>query len=207
MSNINISDFKKIRQNELKTFADTIYANTFDKPMYLPFRQAVIDMNVSAIAYQIALVDADKGGKEKVWIKDAAKTELYNQLNRIAKLMDIEWTNNEQDYLKQAAGFTLNKSPQPRPPVTFVNPPSGLQAYNAIAKGLIIVKWEKAENAVTTAFEVAHEDGIWRNGLYNNGKSMELTFPFGTLVKIRSKTIGPDSITSVFSETVEVMVS
>ena len=207
MSNINVTSFKKIRQNELKTFADIIYANTFDKPVYLPFRQAVIDMNVSAIAYQTALVNSDQGGKEKVRLKDVAKTELYNQLTRIAKLMDIEWTNNEQDYLKEDAGFTLNKTAQPRPPVTFVNPPTGLIAYNQIAKGLITVKWEKAENAVTTAFEVAFEDGVWKNGLYNNGKIMELTYPFGILVKIRAKTIGPDVVTSVFSEPVEVMVS
>ena len=207
MSNINISAIKRIKQNELKTFADTIYANTFDKPVYLPFRQAVIDMNASAILFQKALVDADRGGTEKTRLKDEAKTELLNQLIRIAKLMEIEWPNDAQDYLKQEAGFTLNQKPQRLPIVTYVAPPMELQAFNEIPKGIITVKWKKAANAITTAFEIAYEDGIWKNGIYNNGESMEMTYPFGILVKVRAKTIGPDSVTSIFSEPVEVMVS
>lgn len=206
MANINCSEFKKNRQNELKTFADTVYHNTTGKAAYAPFQQALADMNAAADAYQQALVEAADGGKSKIRLKDEAKALLLQQLTRVAKLMDIEWMDNTKDYLKQEAGFTLNKTPE-RKNVTFVEPPTLLEAYNEKARGLITVRWKKSANTVTVGFETLEGEGTWQNGLFSDKESMELTYPFGTTLKIRAKTIGPDSITSIYTEPVEVNVS
>ena len=163
-------------------------------------------MNAQAIIFQQALVESAGGGKEKVRLKDEAKIQLFNQITRVAKMMDIEWMSDDQDYLKEEAGFTLNKTPE-RKNVTFMNPPTNLQAYNEIARGQITVKWKKAANTIVTAFEISEEEGVWKNGMYSDKESMELTFPFGTQIKIRGKSIGPDSVTSLFTEPVEVAVS
>ena len=206
MSNINCSAFKRIKQNELKTFTDKVFLNTNGKTVYAPIQQAINEMNTQAGVFQQALVEAGSGGKEKNRLKDEAKALLFNQIIRVAKTMDIQWMNNEQDFLKEEAGFTVNKTPE-RKIVTFVNPPTNLEAYNEMARGQIIVKWKKAENAVMTAFEISEEEGVWKNGLYSDKESMVLTFPFGTKIKIKGKTVGPDTVTSLFSEPVEVVVS
>jgi hypothetical protein len=120
--------------------------------------------------------------------------------------MDAEWVKPEQDYLKTEAGFTLNKTPH-RKVVTYVEPPTELEAYNLKARGIIVVEWKKAQYAITTAFEILQEDGTWKNGLYSEKEYMELTYPFGTKLVLRALTIGPDTLKSGHTEPVEVMVS
>ena len=206
MSFINCSDFKRIKQDELKTFTDEVYQNMNGKPVYAPFQTAVTAMSESAEKFQQALVKSKNGGKEIMEAKNAAQDDLYSALIRIAKLMDAEWTKNDQDKLKEDAGFTVNKTPE-RKVVTFVNPPTNLEVYNDKRRGVIIVSWKKAQHAVTTAFEVQQDDGVWQNGMYCDKEKMELTYPFGTKISIRSKTIGPDSMKSDYTAPVDVMVS
>ena len=206
MSFINCSDFKRIKQDELKTFTDEVYQNMNGKPVYAPFQTAVTAMSESAEKFQQALVKSKNGGKEIMEAKNAAQEELYSALIRIAKLMDAEWTKNDQDKLKEDAGFTVNKTPE-RKVVTFVNPPTNLEVYNDKRRGVIIVSWKKAQHAVTTAFEIQQDDGVWQNGMYCDKEKMELTYPFGTKISIRSKTIGPDSMKSDYTAPVDVMVS
>ena len=206
MSNINCSAFKRIKQNELKTFTDKVYLSTNGKTVYAPIQQYINDMNAQAIIFQQALVEAANGGKEKNRLKDEAKIQLFIEITRVAKMMDIQWMRDDQDYLKEEAGFTLNKTPE-RKNVTFMNPPTNLQAYNEMARGQITVKWKKAENAILTAFDISEEEGVWKNGMYSEKESIELTFPFGAKIKIRAKSIGPDSVISLSTEPVEVAVS
>ena len=206
MSFINCSDFKRIKQDELKTFTDEVYQNMNGKPVYAPFQTAVTAMSESAEKFQQALVKSKNGGKEIMEAKNAAQDDLYSALIRIANLMDAEWTKNDQDKLKEDAGFTVNKTPE-RKVVTFVNPPTNLEVYNDKRRGVIIVSWKKAQHAVTTAFEVQQDDGVWQNGMYCDKEKMELTYPFGTKISIRSKTIGPDSMKSDYTAPVDVMVS
>ena len=206
MSFINCSDFKRIKQDELKTFTDEVYQNMNGKPVYAPFQTAVTAMSESAEKFQQALVKSKNGGKEIMEAKNAAQDDLYSALIRIAKLMDAEWTKNDQDKLKEDAGFTVNKTPE-RKVVTFVNPPTNLEVYNDKRRGVIIVSWKKAQHAVTTAFEIQQDDGVWQNGMYCDKEKMELTYPFGTKISIRSKTIGPDSMKSDYTAPVDVMVS
>lgn len=206
MSFINCTAIKRVKQDEFKTFADTVYDNMNGKPVYAPFQAAVTAMNIGAEAFQAALIKSKGRATEAVNAKDVAKEELYTLLVRIAKLMDAEWQSNEQDTLKKDAGFTLNKVPE-RQNVTYVLPPTNLRVYNDVRRGVVITEWDKAANAVTTAFEIQLNDEPWQNGLYNEGKKMELTFPFGSKLVVRAKTIGPNSLKSDSVQSVEVMVS
>ena len=207
MSFINCSDFKRIKQDELKTFTDEVYANMNGKPIYAPFQTAVTAMSESAEKFQQALIKSKSRATDAIDAKNVAQNDLYIALVRIAKLMDAEWPENEQDKLKEDAGFTLCKSPERAKKVTHVNPPTNLEAYNDKRRGVIIVSWKRAQYAVTTAFEVQQNDGVWQNGLYCDREKMELTYPFGTKLMFRSKSIGPDSMTSDYTAPVEVMVS
>ena len=206
MSFINCTVIKRVKQDEFKTFSDEVYANMNGKPIYAPFQTAVTAMFESAEKFQQALVKSKNRGKEDIDAKNVAQEDLYNALVRIAKLMDAEWLNYEHDKLKEDAGFTINKTPE-RKVVTFVNPPTQLEAYNDKRRGVIIVTWKKAQHAVTTAFEVQQNDGVWQNGMYCDREKMELTYPFGIKLMVRSKSIGPDSMTSDYTSPVEVMVS
>ena len=206
MSFINCSVIKRIKQDEFKTFSDLVFENMNGKPVYEPFQSAVTDMEKSAQIYQTALIKSKSRAIEAVEAKNVAYTGLYNALVRIAKLMDAAYPMNLHDKLKTDAGFTLNKTPD-RQNVTYVSPPTNLQVYNDIRRGVIIVEWQRAENAVTTAFEMQINDGEWRNGVYCETQKMELTYPFGVKLMLRGKTVGPNLLTSGYSLPVEVMVS
>jgi hypothetical protein len=207
MSFINCSVIKVIKQDEFKTFADFIYDNMNGKAIYAPFQEAVTDMQAKAVLFQAALIKSKNKGKDEMDAKNVAKDDLYNTLVRIAKTMDALWTTNAQDKLKSDAGFTLNKTPERTPAVTFVNPPTNFKVYNDERRSIMIVEWTKAANAVTTAFESQLDGGEWQNGIFNEGKKMELTFPFGARLLMRAKTIGPNSLKSDVVQSDEVMVS
>ena len=206
MSFINCTDFKRIKQDELKTFTDGVYNNLNGKPVYALFQAAVTAMSESAEIFQQALIKSKNRGNEEMDAKKIAQENLYGALIRIAKLMDAEWSKNDQDKLKEDTGFTLNKASE-RKVVTYVNPPSNLEVYNDKRRGVIIVTWKKDKNAVTTAFEMKEDEGVWQNGLYCEKEKMELTYPFGTKLSIRSKTIGPGILKSDYTAPVDVMVS
>ncbi len=208
MSCINCTIIKQTKQDELKTFADLIYDNMNGKTVYAPFQPAVTAMMEGAEIFQAALIKSKGKATEAIEAKNVAKEALNSLLIRIAKLMDAEWTTDAQDKLKTDAGFKLNKKPERQnDPVTFVLPPTNLRVYNDIRRTVIIAEWDKAANAVTTAFETQLNDGEWQNGLYNEGKKMELTFPFGSKLVIRAKTIGPNSLKSDSIQSEEMMVS
>ncbi len=206
MSFINLSAIKRIKQDEFKTFADQVYETTNGKTVYAFCQTAVTAMYASAEIFQTALIKSKNKAKEATEAKDLAKEALYNALVRIAKLMDAEWAKNEYDKLKTDAGFTINKTPE-RQNVTYVLPPTNLRVYNDQRRNIMIVEWEKAQYAVTTAFELQLNGGEWQNGLYNEGKKMELTLPFGSKLVVRAKTIGPNSLKSDTVQSDEVMVS
>lgn len=206
MSNINITVIGRIKQDEFKTFTDLVYENMNAKPVYALFQTAVTDMQTKAVAFQEALIKSKNRAKEAIEAKNRAYDNLYQALVRIAKFMDAEWQSNEQDKLKTDAGYTLCKVPE-RQNVTYVMPPTNLKVYNDQRRSIIIVEWEKAAFAVTTAFETQLNDGEWQNGLYNEGKKMELSFPFGTKLLMRARTIGPNSLKSDVVQSEEVMVS
>ena len=207
MSFINCTVIKKVKQDELKTFTDEVYDNMNGKPVYAPFQTAVTAMSESATIFQKALIKSKSRATVDIEAKNVAQSDLHNALIRIAKLMDAEWPTNNQDKLKEDAGFTLCKAPERAKDVTYVNPPTDLEAYNEKRRGVIIVSWKKAQHAVTTAFEIQENDGVWQNGMYCDREKMELTYPFGTKISIRSKTIGPDSMKSDYTAPVDVMVS
>jgi hypothetical protein len=206
MSFINLTAIRRIKQDEFKTFADIVYDNMNGKTVYAPFQEAVTAMAVSAETFQTALIKSKSRATEAVDAKKIADEALYNALVRIAKTMDGLWPQNEYDTLKTNAGFTLNKTPE-RKVVTYVDPPANLTAINDPRRGVILVEWKKAANAVTTAFEVQLNGGEWQNGLYCEKESVEMTHPFGTKLLIRAKTIGPNPLKSDYSPIVEVMVS
>ena len=206
MSNINITVIGRIKQDEFKTFTDLVYESMNAKPVYAPFQTAVTDMQAKAVLFQDALIKSKSRAKEAIDAKNTAYDSLYQALVRIAKFMDAEWQGNEQDRMKTDAGYTLCKAPE-RQTVTYVAPPTNLRVYNDQRRNIIIVEWEKAAFAVTTAFETQLNDGEWQNGLYNEGKKMELSFPFGAKLSVRAKTIGPNSLKSDTVQSEEVMVS
>jgi hypothetical protein len=206
MSFINVTAIKRIKQDEFKTYADLVYDNMNGKPVYALFQVAVTAMSDMAEKFQQALIKSKGKATEAIDAKNTAQDALTHALVRIAKFMDAEWQTSAQDKLKTDAGFTLYKTPE-RVNVTYVNPPTNLVVYNDPRRGVIIIEYKKADNAVTTAFEVQREGGEWEIGFYCEGEKMELTFPFGLKLLIRAKTIGPKLLVSEYTAPVDVMVS
>jgi hypothetical protein len=207
MSNINYSDFKRLRQDELKTFADLVYVKMNGVTVYSPFQTAVTNLKPIAEVYQQALLNAIDGGKDRIKAKNEAKDALFAQLTKIGKFMDAEWLNNSEDNLKETAGYTLVKVPERRV-ITYIDAPSNFTVLNDDRKGVIVVKWDSVENARTYGFEELQEDGTWRNGRYCTKSPMQITdLPLGLKMTLRMKTIGPEELVSAFTEPATVWVS
>jgi hypothetical protein len=207
MSNINYTDFKKVKQDELKTFADLIYSKMNTVPVYAPFQTAVTGLMPIAEAYQQALVNAANGGTDRVNAKNEAKALLFNQLTKIGKFMDAEWQTSDFDKSKEEAGFTLVKTPE-RTVIKYIDAPKNFTVLNADRKGVITVQWESVAKARTYAFEEMQEDGSWRNGRYCSKSPMEISdLPLGMKLTMRMKTVGPDEIISDYTEPSTVWVS
>lgn len=207
MSNINYTDFKKIKQDELKTFADLVYSKMNNVSVYAPFQAAITGLMPIAEAYQQALLNATNGGTDRVNAKNEAKALLLQQLTKIGKFMDAEWQTNDFDKLKEEAGYTLAKIPE-RKVIKYIDAPKNFTILNATRKGVVVVQWESVAKARTYAFEEMQEDGSWRNGRYCSKSPMEISdLPLGLKLTMRMKTVGPDEIMSDFTEPSTVWVS
>jgi hypothetical protein len=210
MAQINYSAFKKFRQEELKTFADTVYNNMTGKELYDPFKALVKELRPIAETFQLALIEALKGGTDRTKAKNDAKDALMLQLTKIGKLMDALWIDSKFDNSKEVAGFELAKPPirSTPTPVTYVEAPSNLVFVNDNRKGVVNLTWNKVDNALVYAFEMQQADGSWKNGMYADKTSMQLSdLAVGEKATIRVKTIGPNSLVSDYSEPVSVWVA
>ena len=207
MSNINYSDLKRIRQDELKTKADLIYSKMNNVPVYAHFQASVTELMPIADVYQKALVNAADGGTDRVQAKNNAKELLYRQLTKIGKLMDADWQANEFDNLKEEAGYTIVKSPS-RKEIKYIDAPKNFTMLNTDRKGAVILQWDNVDKARTYAFEELQEDSTWRNGRYCSKSPMEISdLPLGLKLTMRMKTVGPEEVVSDFTEPTTVWVS
>ena len=84
MSFINCTVIKKVKQDELKTFTDEVYANMDGKPVYAPFQTAVTAMSESATIFQKALIKSKSRATVDIDAKNVAQSNLYIALIRIA---------------------------------------------------------------------------------------------------------------------------
>jgi hypothetical protein len=207
MSNINYSSIKKLSEYTLKTFADLIYQRMNGVAVYAPFQSFMEDLRQRTLIYQEALANAMEGGRDRVRVKNEAKTELITQLNKTGKLMDATWLTDEHDIDKANAGFELVKKPVHHV-VTEVEAPTNLIVENMPRSGSVLVRWDKMPNVIMYAFEVLQPDGSWLNGRYNQKSVMEISdLTPGEKFVIKSRSLGPDSITSPWTEPVSVFVS
>jgi hypothetical protein len=207
MSNINYSDLKRIRQDELKTRADLIYSKMNNVAAYALFQASVTDLLPIADAYQQALIVASNGGTDRVNAKNEAKALLLNQLTKIGKFMDAEWQTPNFDTLKEEAGYTIAKTPEKKV-VKFVDAPKNFSILNTGRKGDVIMEWDSVANARTYAFEELQADGTWKNGRYASTSPVVLSnLPLGLKLTMRMKTVGPENIVSDYTEPSTVWVS
>jgi hypothetical protein len=204
--NIACSAFTKLKDDELSTFADVVYTKMKDKPIYAPFQTLVTDLLSLKEAYNTAYVDAKGGGDRAIRIKGEARLAVESQLTRIAKRMDSEWTDDSHDFEKKEAGYTLVKI-RDRQTIDAINAPKNVKAVNNERHGVVDVTWTPVPKAKTYAIEVLGSDGVWKNGIYSDRPRYQFTnLERGSQLTIRIKTIGPNTITSEWTEPVSVFV-
>ena len=210
MAQINYSAFKKLRQEELRTFADSVFNNMNSKELYEPFKTLVAELPALSNAYQLALIESLRGGTDRTKQKNDAKEALEKHLTKIGKSMDALWLESSFDKSKENAGFEMVKVPTRNnpTPVTFVETPSNLVFVNDNRKGVVNLSWNRVENALVYAIEMQQADGSWKNGIYSDKTTLQLSdLPVGEKAIIRCKTIGPNSLVSPYSEPVSVWVA
>jgi hypothetical protein len=204
--NIKFSAFTKLKDDEIGTFGSVVYSKMNGVEVYAPFPKNVTALLPVTTAYDVAYTHALGGGDKPIHLKREARKALESQLTRIGKDMDGEWTDNSHDFDKKEAGFTLVKAPE-RDDTNFVDAPTNLKAVNDERRGVINVSWTRARRAKTYAIEVLDSEGNWRNGLYCDRTRYQFTdLQRGSQLTIRLKTIGPNSLTSEYTEPVSVFV-
>jgi hypothetical protein len=204
--NISCSVFTRFNDDEIGTFADVVFTKMDGVVIYTPFQTTVTALKPVMEAFSTAYINAKDGGSKLIRAKREARLALNAKLTSIAKLMDAEWTDNSHDAEKKDAGFTLNKVPN-RQTLAFIGMPTNFKAVNDERHGVVNLFWTPVFKARTYAIEVLQADGTWKNGLYTDRNRYQFTdLQRGTELTVRIKTIGPDTLTSEWTEPVTVFV-
>jgi hypothetical protein len=195
----------KLNQSELKNFSELVVQKMDKNPTYSELQSFLKELKPLMEAYATALHDASDGGKDRTRAKNKAKDDLTDALSVLGKMIDIK-SKGDESYIT-GTGFDVQK-PNARKTIDFLEPPTGFTMVNDPRKGAINLKWNRVEGAMMYAFEELDKDNKWQNGRYNNLTAMQLTgFELGTQKTMRMKAIGPNMVTSDWTEPVSVWVS
>ena len=200
----------RFTQNDLTLHTEVIHQKMNNNPTYIDLQPLVTALRSLIDAYSAALLNAADGGKDRTKAKNKAKDELNKLMTKLAKTMEInanDQAEGEGDDFATNAGFQIQEATTKKK-ATVIEVPSNFNVVNDTKKGVIILTWERAEGAITYAFEEMEDNGSWKNGRYCNQTSMTLSgFTLGAKKTFRIKAIGPDTKTSEWSEPVEVWIS
>ena len=200
----------RFTQNDLTLHTEVIHQKMNNNPTYVDLQPLVTALRPLIDAYSAALLNAADGGKDRTKAKNKAKDELNKLMTKLAKTMEInanDQAEGEGDDFATNAGFQIQEATTKKK-ATVIEVPSNFNVVNDTKKGVIILTWERAEGAITYAFEEMEDNGSWKNGRYCNQTSMTLSgFTLGAKKTFRIKAIGPDTKTSEWSEPVEVWIS
>jgi hypothetical protein len=204
---INSTEFRRLSQAGLATFAHNVVSLMTANPIYSSLLDQVNELKKRADAYSVALTNNVYGGRLDTIEKDRCLKEVLEQLMVMAFLVDVLAKGNESIIV--AAGFTVRKAPNS---YTALAQPTILKLENEKESGVAYLELEKVEGATNYGIEkrivVGGVPGPWTNGDYTSAatKLLENLTP-NSDYEVRLRAIGSKGLVSEWSSIVSVRVS
>ncbi len=202
--NLIVYSFKTLSQSEIGNFAYAIIQNMKNDAQFASLKPVVDELQTAYDAFNLALVQAAKGGKDRIEEKNARWADLINSLTTVALSVDLLAKGSEKVIL--AAGYELRK---PRKPTEKLTKPNGFNVINNEESGAINLSWDVVQGAVNYAIEhLAKGETAWQNGKYSTRKEIVVKdFAPGTFVEFRVRALGRHSLESEWTSPVGVWVA
>ena len=208
MRNVSLGAFKQLQQDSLNTYAKNVVQLMTTDPLFVSLSAAVATLKTVRDAYSVALTNNVTGGQITTIEKNNCKTDLLNQMNDVALMVDILAKGNNAIIL--AAGFDL---PKPRKSYTSLDAPDVLSVTNESKPGLVTVQLVKVEGATNYGVEkriitTENPETAWVNGEYSSALKFELeNLESGKTYQLRFRSLGNKGLVSIWSAIQEVFVS
>ena len=204
---ISSSEFKKLRQSELSTFASNVVSLMTKDPIFSSLSTDVTALSKCSEAFATALVNNVNGGRLATIEKDKCMKEVLNQLVVVAFLVDVLAKGDEGVIF--AAGFSVRKAPTN---YTYLAPPTILKAENEKATGVAKIEIEKILGATNYGIEkrtvVDGQPSAWTNGQYTSAtRALIENLESNVDYDFRLRAIGSKGLVSDWSSVVRVRVS
>jgi hypothetical protein len=202
--NLIVYSFKSLPQSEIGVFANTIIQNMTNDAQFSSLKLQVDALKLTLDAFNVAMANASKGGKDRIAEKNTRLTQLINHLVEVALNVDLVARGNEK--IVTASGYDLRKAGKT---TDKINKPENLIVLNNEVSGAIDLSWETVNGAVNYAIEHQVKGEIeWRNGKYTTRKDLTVNgYEPGKFVDFRIRALGRNSLESEWTAAVGVWVA
>lgn len=198
--------YKKLTQSELATFAANVHQRMASRPEYQVFAADITNLAEKTEAYTQALVEASNRGTDAVALKELAKNNVIGALDRIAFLLDFNFTG--QDVWVINAGMEMIR--ERRKNQNKLEAPYQLRAMSKGVKGEISLQFRLPEptRVRSNGVEYSLDNGeTWHNGTYASRTTVTMSgLPSRQVVQFRVCSLGAFQLKSPFSEPAEAFV-
>ena len=207
MKSVVLFSFKKLPQGELGLFVNNVITKMTADAQFLTLMVYVQALKVLYDAFQVAMVNAADGGKLNTLAKDTKKKEMVDQLELVARYVNI--LANGDSAVILTAGL-VPSSNERTPPVTVLLPPASLEGSNVGGRtGVASLKWPKVEGAKFYEPQVCKKDtNVWVSYPTSGALKTDVTgLEANTLYLFRVVACTVSGVVSDPSPVVEVLVS
>ncbi len=205
MKSIVVMSYKKLPQSELATFTNNVVLRMTTNPIFASLSAPVAELKIQLVRFQESLSQAVNGGKVNTLHKDTCKAAMLDQLDSVARQLDV--LSNEVEAVVLAAGFEVRKTPVA---ITEIAAPTGLIANDIKGRtGEVYLTWSPVPGSAIFGIQRRKKgDEIWQNGDYSTASNITLKgLPSGATMEFQVVTKATKGISSDWSQTVEVLVS
>ena len=141
--------FKKLKDDGLVTFANTVFERMIVDSKYVSLKSAVEGMKTGKELFSSAISTATLGGKDRLNNRNMAKTELHRLLIVIARKLEDMAGDNPR--IITDAGFEVRSSAKAaktsEEPITELEVPV-LTVTNLTKKRCVRLNWSEVDNAI-----------------------------------------------------------
>ncbi len=203
------TSYIKLRQAELSPFAENVFQKMSTNSAYKDLANLYKELDAKTVVFKNALAASIEGGTLLTAAKNKALKDLYNVLNSIANMLDIN-ANGDELYILNAGMKLQHKAV--RQSANEIPAPTNLVANTLLQSKTVELKFELGfvPQQIGVAVEWTPVTNInWTNGTYfgKNAKKGTLTnLPSMTEVLVKVKTICENGRSSEWSEEVRVKV-
>ena len=202
MANLISFSFNSLTPKNMGNFANNVVQQMSADTQFVSLKADVESLKLLHESFWAAFNDAQKGGSDRIALRNTRQEPMRAQLYKVALLVEI-LANGNPDVIK-AAGFELRKTTKtPSPTVTT---PTNLLAAKGDKIGSIALTWKGS--AGSTSYDIQCRlvgETVWINSKHTTQQSVIIYgFELGKEVEFRIAANGVGETESDWSDPIRV---